>query len=223
MNGCSRVALGCVLGIVVAGCADEVQDWETAKRVRSVEAVQAFVEHFGDGENAEEARVLLELVQEEQNEWEAASETGTERALRHYIEQYPHSRFQSQARAALGEAVARLVKEFEPEFLVIIIESGIAIWHGPLIFSLGDEQGLRWGYTLVPPDPLKRKVAIAVLDDKGLVPSMRKGRAYIWRGGSDVIEWRDISAVGDENSVAEALGFDSAIAYATALPSELAE
>ncbi|KPK61904.1 MAG: hypothetical protein AMS21_08630 [Gemmatimonas sp. SG8_38_2] len=213
--------VGCAMALLALGCANEAQEWESAQEARSVEAVQAFLERFGDGEKAAEARSLIELVQEEQSQWEAASAAGTDQALRRYIEQYPQSRFFSEATVALEAAVARLIEDYEPEFLAIVIEPGLAVWRGPLAFALGDGRQLTWGYTFIPPDPLEQNVVVAVLDDRGLIPSMQKGHAYIWRGGTDVIDWRSFPDTDDDAEVAGVLGFDPTNAYISATPSEL--
>lgn len=209
------------LVLAVTGCSREASDWEHATQERSVETVQTFIDKHSDGEHADEARSLLVQVQAEQSSWEQVSADGGDIAFRAYIEQYPESRHLVPAQSGLDVAVKKLVSEFKADSLVVAIDPPYAVWRGTMAFAMGEGGMFTGRLTFVPPDPTQNNVAIAVLKNDALIPGLEPGRAYIWRGGTTVIDWQDVSAWDNDDDVAEALGFDPNNAYLSLPPTEL--
>lgn len=217
--------------LVLAGCDRDARDWDRAQRDRSTEAVQAYVDRHADSEHVPTARALLAQVQREQQAWSEVSARGTDQALRRYIDQYPDSRFRQQAAHDLELALSRLIANFKPESLLILggikLPDGaapagaIGPWRGNLRFMLGDGGIFTGRVTFVPSDPAQENVVVAVLDRTGLIPQLKTGRAYIWRGGTLLIDLRDIAQLTSEAAIARQFNIPENSSYAVATPAEL--
>ncbi|TVL96909.1 MAG: hypothetical protein CV087_23100 [Candidatus Brocadia sp. WS118] len=81
--------------------------WKRARETNTINAYQAYLQQFPDGEFRGMAiGKIVEIEQEAANRreelsWEIAKEKNTEESYRSYLEQYPNGKFRSQAEAAL--------------------------------------------------------------------------------------------------------------------------
>lgn len=88
-----------VLGLLLVGCG-EVQDWRSAQRADTLEAYEAFLERYPQGQYSSVARRrAADLL--EQRDWLIASEADTAQAYRRFIDTHPKGRWTREARLRL--------------------------------------------------------------------------------------------------------------------------
>ena len=100
-----------VVGLALAACSGEQQDWRSAEGADTTEAYARFIEQHPDSELASQARARLSQLAVERD-WQRTRSDGTLEAYREFIAHYPGSRYSQEARiriesAALG-SIARI-------------------------------------------------------------------------------------------------------------------
>jgi hypothetical protein len=100
-----------VVGLALAACSGEQQDWRSAEGADTTEAYARFIEQHPDSELASQARARLSQLAVERD-WQHTRSDGTLEAYREFIAHYPGSRYSQEARiriesAALG-SIARI-------------------------------------------------------------------------------------------------------------------
>jgi len=73
--------------------------------------------------------------------------------------------------------------------VVCLINSRSAIYFGALTYGI-DAQFTTGVF--MPPDPTKQTVVLLVKNAASLIPSLKTGKAYLWRGGKDVVLLGDV-------------------------------
>jgi hypothetical protein len=145
-----------VLFLALSGCDRSASEWEATKQERSVEAIKVFVDKHPHGQQIEEARALLAVVQQEEAKWHEASKDGSLRVLHGYCVAFPNSRFRSSAE----ERKAKAIDAFKPDNVMIIMKAAdgsgtlLGIWHGQVEFALSGN----FIPNFVPPDPTKKNL-----------------------------------------------------------------
>lgn len=94
------IACACVL----AGCSRQEAGWREARDTDSVPAYETYLEHFPAGAHAEEARMRIRELHDEQ-EWARASQLRTPEGWQRYLGAYPEGRHAAAARKQLSAFV----------------------------------------------------------------------------------------------------------------------
>ena len=99
------VGLALIGGVLVAGCDRQPQAWEKASTENTVEAYDAYLEEYPNGEHAEEARDRRDDLQEARD-WAAAEKAGTPEAYRTYLKSHADGEHAARARERVEVASA---------------------------------------------------------------------------------------------------------------------
>lgn len=210
------------LSFVLSACDLEGRAWEDAKNQRTIEAVQAYLEQHKSGEHVEDAGRLLNELLAEKALWEHAVGIDDDRIYRVFIDRFPDSIHRSEAIDRRDAAIERLRDDFTPDSMLafvrpdqggFVVAPALASNPFPLTIWYGRNAGLTFSFgrsltdvEFRSPDPAAQNVVVAVLDNKGLIPSLEAGRAYIWRGGETLLELRAIDGLSLDQ-VEEVFGF----------------
>lgn len=85
----------------------EQADWAKARHTDTVDGYRQFLECWGSGLIADEARHLQRAIQDDDSAWERAQQVGTTAAFRAYLDTWKPGRHASEAQSAIAEAHAQ--------------------------------------------------------------------------------------------------------------------
>ena len=92
--------------ISLYGCSREAQDWETAQSANSIEAYQAYIEQYAEGEFRPEAEALIESLR-----FANAEEENTTEALDAFLAYHPEGKNAAAARQRIEEILLNEAEE----------------------------------------------------------------------------------------------------------------
>lgn len=101
------VACALVGGALYLGLShqDEETLWAMCQQTNDMRDVKQYIDEYPDGEHIAEAKSLYNLLISEKTAWEQAVASGEEDVLRAFINNHPSSKYLSQARDRLDDAV----------------------------------------------------------------------------------------------------------------------
>lgn len=238
MRNLQRLTILIVLSALVTACDKEGRDWRSAQSSRDEDAVKAYVQEYPKGQYVGQALALSAELATENIAWEFASTRDTDIEYRSFIESFPDSTHNVEAKKSLDRTLRDLQKrissdDFKPDTMLLLISPDqetvapalrnrpfpLAIWQGEgLAFSLSNMRP-----AFKPPHPSDLDIVVAVLDNRGLIPELESGTAYLWRGGKHLLEVRRIDQLRDAEAVSEAFGFVPGQGYVNNPPNEFLE
>ena len=111
-----RAATAAVLavGLALAACSSEQQDWRSAEAADTTEAYARFIEQHPDSELARQARDRVHQLAEERD-WQRTSSDGTLEAYRGFLAHYPTGRYSQEARIRIESAALGSIPRIAPQ------------------------------------------------------------------------------------------------------------
>jgi len=89
------------VALLAIACSSRQQQWETARSADTLEAYQAFLRSFPEGEFVSQAQARMGELQETAD-WQKATQTDTADGYQQFLNQHPQGRMADEARIRLG-------------------------------------------------------------------------------------------------------------------------
>lgn len=102
------------VGLALAACSSEQQDWRSAEAADTTEAYARFLEQHPGSELARQAGARMEQLAEERD-WQRTLGDGTLEAYREFVARYPSSRYSQEARIRIESAALGSIPRIAPQ------------------------------------------------------------------------------------------------------------
>jgi cell division septation protein DedD len=102
------------LGLALAACSGEQQDWRSAEAADTTEAYARFIGQHPDSELAAQARGRMSQLAEERD-WQRTRGDGTLEAYRAFLAHYPSGRYSQEARIRIESAALGSIPRIAPQ------------------------------------------------------------------------------------------------------------
>jgi hypothetical protein len=102
------------LGLLLAACSSEQQDWRSAEAADTTEAFARFIAQHPDSELIHQARDRMHQLAEERD-WQRTTSDGTLEAYRGFLAHYPSGRYSQEARIRIESAALGSIPRIAPQ------------------------------------------------------------------------------------------------------------
>ncbi len=102
------------VGVALAACSGEQQDWRSAEAADTTEAYARFLEQHPGSELARQARARLDQLAEERD-WQRTLGDGSLEAYREFVTRYPGGRYSQEARIRIESAALGSIPRIAPQ------------------------------------------------------------------------------------------------------------